>query len=525
MKIEVLETTLRDGVQAEGVNLSIEDKRALISLFDGLCFDYIEGGTPFANPKDELLLCTDELPQTNCSKIVSFGTTRRKNSLTSEDFALKTLALSKTEYVSIVGKSSLTHIEKVLDVTPEDNLKMIYDTIRYLSDNGKKVFFDAEHFFDGYKNNPDYAIDTLRTAKNAGAVLLVLCDTNGASMPDEIYDAVKAVARTFKKAKIGVHCHNDSGLAVANTMAAVEAGATHIQGTFLGFGERCGNCNLSTAILNLQLKRGYELVPDECVKKFTSAARHVAEIANIGLMKNIPYVGKSAFSHKGGMHADGVIKYPPAFEHIDPSVVGNERRFLLSDVAGRAVFREKAEAVLPNQTLSNEEVSDMLNSLKEMEMRGYQFEGADASFYLFVKRHTQKYQGHFEVQSFTTVSTEAENGDNTAKAVITVGVGAEYQQAEAQGNGPVNALDIALRSALSRFYPVLSKITLLDYKVRVINSEAATKAKVRVLITSSDGSDIWTTVGVSTDVIDASEKALVDAAEYLLTMEDNKKCQ
>lgn len=525
MKIEVLETTLRDGVQAEGINLSIEDKRALISLFDGLGLDFIEAGTPFANPKDELLLCTENLPETVTSKIVSFGTTRRKNSLINTDIAFKTLAMSNTEYVSIVGKSSLMHLEKVLDVTPEDNLKMIYDTIRYLSDKGKKVMFDAEHFFDGYKNNPAYALDTLRTAKNAGAILLVLCDTNGASMPAEISTITKTVVRTFKKNRIGIHCHNDSGLAVANTMAAVEAGATHIQGTFLGFGERCGNCNLSTAILNLQLKLGYELIPDECVKRFTSAARHVAEIANIHLYKNLPYVGKSAFAHKGGMHADGVLKYPPAFEHIEPETVGNERHFLLSDVAGRAVFREKAQSVIPDTRLSAEEISNMLNSLKDMEMRGYQFEGADASFYLFVKNHSSLYKRHFEVTGFSTVSSEGEHAENNATASITVSVNGVSQMAEADGNGPVNALDIALRSALARFYPALDKITLLDYKVRVLNSEAATKAQVRVLITSTDGEDVWTTVGVSTDVIDASEKALVDAAEYLLAMEDNKKCQ
>lgn len=523
MKIEVLETSLRDGVQAEGISLSAEDKRALIALFDDLKLDYIEAGTPFSNPKDKALLCDGAPVSTNCSKLVAFGTTRHKNTLIDDDSALKTLAMSNVGIVSVVGKSSATHIEKVLNASLSDNLKMIYDSIRYLCDRGKEVFFDAEHFFDGYRENPEYAMDTLRVAKNAGATHLILCDTNGAAMPDEFFDLTKKVVKAFKKTVVGVHCHNDTGLAVANTMAAVDAGATHIQGTFLGFGERCGNCNLSTAILNLQLKKGYELVPAEAVAKFTGAARQIAEITNILLMKNMPYVGKSAFSHKGGMHADGVLKYPPAFEHISPEEVGNERRFLLSDISGRASFNKKASEVVPEVRYTPEIIRKLLAELKTKEMQGYQFEGADASLAIFIKKSLGLYNRHFDLVDFSVTSNMPSGSDNSADASVTITVNGRESAARALGNGPVNALDTALRSALEKFYPVISDITLLDYKVRVINSEAATGATVRVLITSSDGHFTWTTVGVSTDIIEASWRALTDSVEYKLSLSKGKE--
>lgn len=522
MKIDVLETSLRDGVQAEGISLSLEDKLALIRLFDGLGLQFIEAGNPAAIPKDKLFLCGGELPETKNSKLVAFGSTRHKNNLSSEDLSLKTLALSKTQYISLVGKSSLTHIERVLGVTPDDNLIMIYDSIRYLCDRDKTVFFDAEHFFDGFKEDAAYAMETLRTAKNAGAELLVLCDTNGASTPEEISAITGKAARAFKKTRIGIHCHDDSGLAVANTMAAVAAGASHIQGTFLGFGERCGNCNLSTVIPNLQLKSGYEILSADALKKFTSSARRVAEIANISLRKNIPYVGKCAFTHKAGMHSDGVLKYPPAFEHINPEDIGNDRNFLLSEAAGRAIFQKKAEAAIPDIVFSPADISSLLDNLKRMEMLGYQFEGADASFYIFLLKSLGKYKPFFELINFSVTSTRPSDGENSAEAVIEIKVGDSTEKAVARGNGPVNALDIALRLALSKFYPVINNITLTDYKVRVIDSEAATKAKVRVLITSSDGNESWTTVGVSTDVVEASRNALCDAVEYLLAVRKEK---
>lgn len=517
MKIDVLDTTLRDGTQAEGVTLSIDDKVECIRLLDELSIDFIEAGTPFANPKDKKLLC-DDCIVTHNSHIVAFGSTRHKNNLTDEDSALNLLSLSKTQFVSVVGKSSATQAEKVLKVSCQDNLKMIYDSIRYLSDRNKTVFFDAEHFFDGYKENPEYALDTLRTAKNAGAKLLVLCDTNGATLPEEISAIVKTVVKTFKRAKIGIHCHDDLGLAVANTISAVDAGATHIQGTFLGFGERCGNCNLVTAILDLQLKKGYDILPPDSIKKFTDTARRLAEITNVRLPKNTPYVGKAAFMHKGGMHGDGVIKYSPAFEHIDPSIVGNERSFPISEVAGRAIFLKKAQDVLPDAPLDDAQSDALLKRLKEMEMQGYQFEGADASFNLFVRKSINLLREFFSAQEYSVNILSKGNGERTSSATVSVSVDGENRKESAEGNGPVDALDIALRKVLSRFYPEIDKVTLTDYKVRVLNSEEATKATVRVLITSSDGFVSWSTVGVSTNVIDASWHALLDGMEYYLLL-------
>ena len=368
------------------------------------------------------------------------------------------------------------------------------------------------------KENADYALDCMRTAKNTGAALLVLCDTNGASLPEEIAEITRIVVKTFRRVKIGVHCHDDEGLAVANTMAAVEAGATHIQGTFLGFGERCGNCNLITAILNLQLKKGYEILPPECVAKFTDTARRIAETVNVRLPNSAPYVGKSAFAHKGGLHGDGVMKYPPAFEHIDPAVVGNERSFPLSDVAGRAIFLKKAADVLPDVTLTDAQSETLLTNLKLLEMQGYRFEGADASFAVFVRKSLGVMPSFFGNGEYT-VGTGTQHADGErSSATVSVNVDGEIKCESASGNGPVDALDNALRKVLSACYPEIDEVILTDYKVRVLNSEEATKAAVRVLITSSDGrGKSWSTVGVSTDVIDASWHALTDGYEYILS--------
>ncbi|MDY6078045.1 MAG: citramalate synthase [Eubacteriales bacterium] len=517
MKIDVLDTTLRDGVQSEDVTLSLEDKEECIRLFDELHLDFVEAGTPQSNPKDKKLLC-ETTPSLSFSRLVAFGTTRRKNSFTDTDGSLNMLAATNTPFVSIVGKSSVTQAEKILGVSSQENLKMIYDSIRFLCDRGKTVFFDAEHFFDGYKENADYALDCLRTAKNAGAALLVLCDTNGAGLPEEIAEITRIVVKTFRRVKIGVHCHDDEGLAVANTMAAVEAGATHIQGTFLGFGERCGNCNLITAILNLQLKKGYEILPPECVAKFTDTARRIAETVNVRLPNSAPYVGKSAFAHKGGLHGDGVMKYPPAFEHIDPAVVGNERSFPLSDVAGRAIFLKKAADVLPDVTLTDVQSETLLTNLKLLEMQGYRFEGADASFAVFVRKSLGVMPSFFGNGEYT-VGTGTQHADGErSSATVSVNVDGEIKCESASGNGPVDALDNALRKVLSACYPEIDEVILTDYKVRVLNSEEATKAAVRVLITSSDGrGKSWSTVGVSTDVIDASWHALTDGYEYILS--------
>jgi 2-isopropylmalate synthase/homocitrate synthase family protein len=514
-RIEILDTTLRDGVQAEGITFSVEDKRALSVLFDELQFDYLEGGNSFANPKDKAFFNNANSLNLKNTKLVAFGTTRRKNSLTKDDLQLKALISSNVEVVTIVGKCWQMQLKNVLEVVEEENLSMVFESVRSVVKAGKKVLFDAEHFFDAYRDNPIYALDVLTAAKDAGASVLVLCDTNGATLPEDVFAVTQAVAAHFFDTTIGIHCHNDSGLAVANTIAAVRAGATHIQGTFIGYGERCGNANLSTVIPNLQLKYGYKILPEEVLKKFTSAAMTVAEISNFSLPKNLPYVGKSAFSHKAGMHSDGVIKYTPAFEHVSPYVVGNSRRFLLSEVAGRAAFTKKMSALFPDYSFSDDEIVSLLSGLKELENAGYQFEGADAGFYIYVKRRLSSFSPLFEVQSYS-VTTTLKDDVRSATAKIKIKVGADISEAEASGNGPVNALDTALRLAASQFFPEISKMYLLDYKVRVINSEAATGAMVRVLITSTDGHDSWTTVGVSTDVIEASERALCDSVQYRL---------
>ncbi|MEG1612613.1 MAG: citramalate synthase [Clostridia bacterium] len=523
-KIEVLDTTLRDGVQSEGITYSLEDKCALLKIFDSLDFTYIEGGNPSANPKDKEFFLKARFMDLQNTKLVAFGATRYKSTLIGDDLSVKALLLADTQYVSIVGKCWQTHLIKILDVTPEINLTMISDTIKYLTTRGKTVLFDAEHFFDGFKENRDYALKALDTAFEAGANTLVLCDTNGATLPEDIYNITSEVVSAFPNVKIGIHCHNDLGLAVACTMRAVEAGASHIQGTFIGFGERCGNTNLSTVIPNLQLKCNYNIVPDSALREFTSVAKNVAELSNIHLSKSCPYVGVSAFSHKAGMHADGVLKYSPAFEHIPPELVGNERHFLLSEVAGRAVFIKKIKLLFPEIEIDGDSAVGLLEAFKTLEMQGYQFEGADASLYIFIQKNLKKYTPFFELINFNVTSSLPSLKELSAVATIQIKVDGRVAKASASGNGPVNALDCALRKAMSEFYPYIKNIHLSDYKVRVINSEAATGAMVRVLITSTDNRESWTTVGVSTDIIEASWKALCDAVEYQLA-KGGSKCQ
>lgn len=514
-KLEILDTTLRDGAQAEGIVFSVEDKLALLQLFDNVEFDFIEGGNPSANPKDIEFFSRASKAELGHSKLVAFGATRHKNDLDCDNSALKTLVTSETQYISLVGKCWSFQIENVLGISLEENLKMISDSVSYLSAHQKQVFFDAEHFFEAYADNPEYSLKVLETAVLCGAKKLIICDTNGSSMPSTIYDITKTVVEHFPDTIIGIHCHNDCGLAVANSMRAVDAGASHIQGTFLGFGERCGNTNLSTIIPNLQLKKGYKIVSDSSLARFTTVARKVAEISNILLYKSLPYVGKSAFSHKAGMHADGVIKYSSTFEHISPDLVGNSRQYLLSEMAGRASLLQKLSSLFPDVSISMEEAGRLLVSLKEYEKRGYQFEGADASFYIFVLKCLNKFKPSFSLKEFS-VTTKTGQIENSAIASIEINANGIDSKMTANGNGPVDALDSALRLALSQFYPQIKGIHLLDYKVRVINSEAATGAFVRTLITTTDGQNTWTTVGVSTDIINASWMALYDAVEYRL---------
>lgn len=436
---------------------------------------------------------------------------------------MQSLANAGTKTVSVFGKSWDLHVTEILKTTLEENLSMIYDTVKYLKDLGKEVIFDAEHFFDGYKENSEYALKALKAAADAKADVLCLCDTNGSTFPDEISEIVKVVKEHIPNVKLGIHCHNDSGLAVASTMAAVFAGCEHIQGTYVGFGERTGNANLSTIIPNLQIKRDYKLIPDENMHNLTSTAIKICEVANIPLSNSKPYVGGSAFAHKGGMHIDGVSKLSRSFEHIKPETVGNQRRFLMSEVSGRATILKKIQAVKPDVDKDSPLTQKVIDRLKELEHQGYQFEAAEQSFELIIRKELGLYKPFFELINYKTIGEHPiENDSYPSTAVIKLRVGDKVSVTASDGDGPVHALDSALRKALVEFYPVLKDVRLTDYKVRVMEPKDATAAKVRVLIESTDGERSWATIGVSCDIIEASWQALVDSIEYKLTMNEGE---
>lgn len=531
-KISILDSTLRDGAQGEGINYSIQDKIHICQALDKLGVAFIEAGNPGSNPKDmEFFKKIKEIPLKN-SKICSFGATRRKNITCQEDENLQSLLLSQTEYVVIFGKSWDFQVTDVLKTTLSENLKMIGDTVSYLKKNNRKVIYDAEHFFTAYKYNPEYALKTIQAAVFNGASIISLCETNGGSMLEECQLAVRKVISIYKKQieegllEIGIHTHDDCGLAVANSLLAVKEGVTHVQGVLLGFGERIGNGNLSTIIANLQLKLGYDCIPKANIKKLTSICKLLAEISNIRLNPQTPYVGKSAFAHKAGMHIDAVLKNPLAYEHIEPESVGNSRVFLMSEVAGRATVMEKINRFEPELKKSDKIVDKIIATMKALEAEGYQFEGADGSFELMVKKVLGKYVPFFKLHYYQTtgINPRPEHGVCCC-AQIKVEVDGKIEINAGEGDGPVNALDIALRKALEKFYPQVQKMRLVDYKVRVLDSKSATAAKVRVIIESTDGFSTWTTVGVSSDVIEASWLALVDSFEFMLenTIKKGKK--
>lgn len=520
LKTELFDSTLRDGAQSEGVSFSVQDKLKILQRLDAFGIDYIEAGNPGSNPKDlEFFEKARNLKLEN-AKLVAFGSTKRKFIKPEEDDNLNALLTAETDYVAIFGKSWDLHVDIILSTTLEENLEMIRQTIKYMTEKGKTVFFDAEHFFDGYKANPDYAVKTLKTAAEAGAVTLVLCDTNGGCFPDEITVIIETVKEAIKDcgAELGIHCHNDSGCAVANSLAAVKAGARQIQGTFIGIGERCGNANLSTIIANMQTKLGYEIVPDSCLSHLTGTAQYIAEIANMALPSSMPYVGSSAFAHKGGMHVDGVAKAPQTFEHINPEKVGNERNFLLSEVSGRSALLSKLHRIESSLDKASPVVKALTDKIKVMEHEGFLFEAADASFELLVLKELNRFNPFFEIIDFRIISSHSniENGYAVASAMIKVKVGERYEITADEGDGPVNAIDRALRKALEVFYPALSGMRLSDFKVRVIDTEESTAATTRVLIESTDGKQTWTTVGASKDIINASMRALTDSLEYML---------
>ncbi len=521
-KVDIFDSTLRDGAQAEGISFSVEDKLKVVKALDELGVAYIEAGNPGSNPKDIEFFDRMRSVTLKTAKLTAFGSTRRRDITVEEDKNVQSLLSAFTPVVALFGKSWDFHVTDIIQTTLEENLRMIKETVAFFKQKSKEVIFDAEHFFDGYKSNPDYAMKALEAAAEGGADCLVLCDTNGGTFPNEVFDIVKSVRETFK-VKIGIHTHNDCGMAVANAIMAVEAGAQHIQGTYNGFGERCGNANLSTIIPNLQLKKKYLCIPEDKLKNLTFTARKTAEIANITLNERDPYVGNSAFAHKGGMHIDGVCKASSSFEHVDPELIGNKRRFLMSEVAGRKTILDKIREINPVINKESQETEAIIQRLKELEHQGYQFEGAESTFELVIRKQLGKYKPFFELEKFKLMTEQPTKSGLSASALIKVTVDGQSEITAAEGDGPVHALDKALRKALEVFYPELSHVHLTDFKVRVIDSQSATAAKVRVLIESTDGESIWTTVGVSTDIIEASWIALVDSIEYKLLKELEKK--
>ena len=518
MKIEVYDTTLRDGSQGERVSFSPEDKLKLVHKLDEFGFDYLEGGWPGSNPKDEDFFRSVRKVRLKKVKITAFGSTKRAGVPAAGDTNLQKILESETEVVTLFGKCWDLHVKNVLRISLSENLKLIFDSIDFLRKNGRRVFFDAEHFFDGYRKNPEYALKCVRAAEEAGAERLIPADTNGGSLPNQITEAFGALKNEVNT-PLGIHTHNDGGLAVANTLAAVAAGAIQIQGTINGLGERCGNADLLIAIPNLQLKMGYQCLEPEKLSHITGLSHYVYELANLAPANNQPFVGSSAFAHKGGMHVDAVRKEPKSYEHIDPRQVGNERRILVSELAGGATILFKVERY--GIKSKGPETKKILEQLTNLEKEGYQFEAAEGSFQLLIAEALGKRPVYFRLTEFRVI-VERKNGVIVSEAAVKVKMGSRREHTIAEGDGPVNALDAAMRKALSRFYPTLNQMRLTDYKVRVLNPEAATAAKVRVLIESSDQADTWGTVGLSENIIVASLQALSDSIDYKL-MKDGVK--
>lgn len=520
MKIELFDTTLRDGAQARNVSFSFRDKLRTVHLLDELGIDYIEAGNPGSNPKDIEFFEALEKIELKHSQIVAFGSTRRKNIDPKDDDNLNKLANAFCDIITIFGKSWDFHVTDVIKTSLEENLNMISDSIKYLVEHDKEVFFDAEHFFDGYKKNPDYALETLKAAHTAGATRLVLCETNGGCFPEEVAEITKAVCAALPDAIIGIHTHNDTGFGVANAHAGLDNGAMHVQGVLNGFGERTGNCNLSNVIANLQVKKGIHVISDEQLKTLTHTCRQIAEHANVHLDNGMPYVGKNAFAHKGGMHIDGVLKNSSSFEHCSPDLVGNERNIIISEVSGRGAIMELLNKYDPSLDKESETAKKLIETIKDMEQQGYQYENAPASLELLIQKLLQKFDPSFDIIYYEVrdVSTLGLDILSTVKVKINEHV----RLVSAEGDGPVNALDKALRLVLEEFYPEIKDVILTDYIVRVLDHNEATDATVRVTIVTSDGDDEWSTMGVSTNIIEASLLALVDSLEYKLLKKENK---
>ncbi len=520
--VQLYDTTLRDGAQSEGISFSLVDKLHIARKLDELGIRYIEGGWPGSNPKDaEFFERARDLSLKN-ARIAVFGSTRRVGLKAEDDNNIVMLVNAGVEVATIVAKASDLQVKHVLSTTLEENLSMIADSVRYLKSNGMTVFLDAEHYFDGYKSDPDYSLRCVTIAAEAGADCLVLCDTNGGALPDEIEKAVRA-AKKATRVPLGIHTHNDSGLAVANTLVAVKAGVTHVQGTINGYGERTGNANLCSIIPALKLKMGIDCVTDEQLSQLTEVSHYISETANLPSNPYAPYVGASAFSHKAGYHMDGIVKWQDAYQHIDPEKVGNLQRTVVSELSGKRNITQIAKQMGIKLGSSSQETKTLLAQVKRMESLGFQYENAGASFEMLVRRVMPDYKPPFDLVDYMVVvekkrrqPTRKTLEEMLAEAMVKVRINGEVIHTAAEGNGPVNALDQALRKALLQYYPDLASVKLVDYKVRILEESTGTESQVRVLIESSDGAEEWTTVGSSTNIIEASWLALVDSVEYWL---------
>lgn len=518
-KIKIYDTTLRDGSQGEGINYSLNDKIRIAEKLDDLGVHYIEGGWPGSNPKDAQFFKKMAGVNFKNSQIVAFGSTRRAQIKASDDKNLKDILNSKAKIATIFGKSWLLHIKNVLHTSPEENLDMIFDSVSFLVKKGLVVFYDAEHFFDGYKDNAKYALRSLIAAEDAGANFLVLCDTNGGSLVPQIQQVINEIKPKLK-VPLGIHCHNDSGLAVANSLLAVEAGCDMVQGTINGYGERCGNADLIPIIANLKLKMNLDCIPEQKIKNLSEVSYFVSEISNMRHMSNQPYVGDSAFAHKGGVHINAVMKEPYSYEHIAPETVGNKRRVLVSELGGKSGILILAKGLKFDLTKDDPKTKKIHKLLQSLELKGYHFEAAEASFELLLKKALSKVGEFFKLESFRVVVNKESDKKINSEAIIKLKVKGKVEHTAAEGDGPVNALDNALRKALKDFYPTLAKMHLSDFKVRVLEGKAGTAAVVRVLIQSQDEKDSWNTMGVSENIIEASWQALVDSIEYKLLKDE-----
>ena len=518
--IQIYDTTLRDGTQGEGVSLSLQDKLQITKRLDEIGIDFIEGGYPASNTKDAEFFARAKELQLSTAKICAFGMTRRRGCKPADDFGIQALVAAETPVVTIVGKTWDFHVTEVLRVSLQENLDMIYETLAYLRSQGREVFYDAEHFFDGAVSNPEYSARTIQAAKDAGASVIILCDTNGGTLPEQIAHRTRTALEYLKDVQVGIHTHNDGDLAVANALAAVDAGAVQVQGTINGIGERCGNADLISVIANLGLKKGHRVLGGKPLTHLTELSRYVYETANLNHRNTQPFVGQSACAHKGGMHVHAIARATSSYEHLDPALVGNERRILVSELSGRS----NITALTAKHNLTDDKtlMDNILKQVVDLEAQGYHFETAEASFDMLVRRAAGTFKPHFDrLKYHVGVSTQGA-GAPVTEATVKIRVNGEERLEVAEGDGPVNALDAAMRKALNGDFPSLQEMRLIDYKVRVVNSEAGTAARIRVLIESSDHHDVWGTIGVSENIIEASWLALVDAIEYKLFKDATK---